>query len=95
MKTILTLCSILILSGCTTAKTEITSTDPKTGIVTVRKTKIYSFFSTTALEGLDAGRETKTGSSLLSIKKSGTETEVEKLNSLLESVVAGAVKGAK
>jgi uncharacterized lipoprotein YajG len=85
---------IVIFAGCATASTEITTTDPKTQLITVRKTKVLSFFSASALKGFEAGKETKTTSSLLSLKEANTESEMEKLAVLLEAVVSGAVKGA-
>jgi hypothetical protein len=94
MKKLTVISLLIVLNGCAMAQTEIITTDASGQIATIKRAKVYSFFSRSALEGFEAGKETKTTGSLISLKKVGTETEAEKLSLLVEAATKGAAAGA-
>jgi hypothetical protein len=87
---------IILCSGCAVMKTESTRIDPDNPkLVLHEKSTVYSLGSKSMVRGFSSAKKTKTTSSLMSIEDAGTQTEIEKFAPLLESIVAGAVKGAK
>ncbi len=83
-----------ILTGCAVMKTETVQMDGDK-VVFKETAKVYSFGSKSMVKGFTAQKKTKTTSALMSVDDAGTQTEIEKLQGLVEAAVAGAVKGAK
>lgn len=94
MKTQIALIACAVaLCGCVGGKHERVNADGSREV-----TKFHSFLSTTAVKGLsDATKETagtNSYSRTFRLTDGGTQTEIEKLAPLLESISKGAAEGA-